>query len=252
MADKISQEPEYESTFTPQSLLYVFWAVALGMYLAMTLLPSWLPNLSASLAGAEPKAYWYLSRGSGFVAMTLLWASMAFGLTITNKMARLWPGAPTAFAVHEFVSLLGLAFVMFHALILMGDHFINFTFLQVVIPFASSGFKPFWVGMGQIGFYTWALVTVSFYVRSHIGHNAWRLIHFVSFLTYVAALAHGLVSGTDTSALWAQWYYWISGGSLLFLTIYRVAASLSAPRPAVRIAAESRDHSLKSSSPIVE
>jgi len=237
MAEKISQEPEYESTYTLQSLLFIFWAIAIGMYLAMTLLPTWLPNLSASLVGASPKAYWYLSRGTGFVAMTLLWASMAFGLTITNKMARLWPGAPTAFAVHEFVSLLGLAFVMFHGLILMGDRFINFTFLQVAIPFASSGFKPLWVGLGQIGFYTWALVTFSFYVRSRIGNKAWRLIHFVSFLTYVAALVHGLASGTDTSALWAQWYYWVSGGSLLFLLIYRMIASPSASRPAPRIAA---------------
>ena len=40
---------------------------------------------------------------------------MALGLGITNKMARLWPGAPAAFALHEYVSLLGLAFAVFHA-----------------------------------------------------------------------------------------------------------------------------------------
>jgi predicted ferric reductase len=236
MTDKFSQEPEYESTFTLQSLLYIFLAIAIGMYLAMTFLPTWLPNLTASLMGTSPKAYWYLSRGTAFVAMSLLWASMAFGLTITNKMARMWPGAPTAFAIHEFVSLLGLAFAMFHALVLMGDHFINFTFMQVAIPFASGSFKPLWVGLGQVGFYVWALVTFSFYVRSRIGQKSWRLIHFASFLTYAAALVHGLASGTDTSALWVQWYYWISGSSLLFLLMYRVIASLSVSRPAPRIA----------------
>jgi predicted ferric reductase len=236
MADKIPLDSEYESTFTLQSLLYIFLAIAIGMYLAMTLLPTWLPNLTASLMGASPKAYWYLSRGTAFVAMSLLWVSMAFGLTITNKMARLWPGAPTAFAVHEFVSLLGLAFAMFHALILTGDRFINFTFFQVAIPFASAGFKPLWVGLGQVGFYVWALVTFSFYVRSRIGQKSWRLIHFASFLTYLAALAHGLASGTDTSALWVQWYYWISGGSLLFLLMYRVIASFSTSRPTPRVA----------------
>lgn len=236
MAEKFSQEPEYESTFTAQSLLVIFLAMAIGMLLAVTLLPTWLPNLTASLLGPDPKAYWYLSRGAAFVSMSLLWVSMAFGLTMTNKMARLWPGAPTAFAVHEFVSLLGIAFAMFHGLVLMGDRFINFTFLQVAIPFASSSFKPLWVGMGQIGFYVWALVAFSFYIRARVGQKTWRLIHFASFLTYVAALLHGLASGTDTSALWAQWYYWISGSSLLFLLMYRVAASLSPSRPVQRLA----------------
>lgn len=240
MPENIAQEPEYETTFSLKAFLHIFWAVLLGGYLAMTLLPAWLPNLTTSLVGAAPKGYWYLSRGTGFVAMTLLWASMAFGLAITNKLSRAWPGAPTAFAVHEFVSLLGLAFAGFHALILMGDRYINFTMLQVVVPFASNSYRPLWVGVGQIGFYTFALVTASFYVRSRIGNRAWRLIHFVSFLTYLAALVHALTSGTDTSTQWAQWYYWLSGSSLLFLLIYRVVASISGPRPAVRTMGQRR------------
>ena len=236
MNEKISQEPEYESSFSAQSLLVIFWAMAIGMLLAITFLPTWLPNLTASLIGSDPKAFWYLARGTAFVSMSLLWVSMALGLSMTNKMARLWPGAPTAFAIHEFVSLLGIAFAMFHGLILLGDHFINFTFAQVVIPFATTGFKPLWVGLGQIGFYVWVLVASSFYIRSSIGQKTWRAIHFASFLTYVAALAHGLMSGTDTSAIWAQWYYWISGSSLLFLLMYRVIASLSPARPVQRLA----------------
>lgn len=231
MTEKITQEAVYESTFSAQSLVVLFLAMAIGTLLAVTLLPAWLPNLTASLMGPDPKAYWYLSRGTAFVSMTLLWASMAFGLTITNKMARLWPGAPTAFAVHEFVSLLGLAFAIFHGLVLMGDRFINFTLSQVLIPFASTGFKPFWVGLGQAGLYVWAIVTFSFYIRSRIGQKSWRLIHYASFLSYAGALVHGLVSGTDTSALWAQWYYWISAGSLLFLLMYRIIASLSPAQP---------------------
>jgi len=236
MTEKFTQEPAYESTFNAQSFLVIFLAMAIGTLLAVTLLPAWLPNLTASLLGPDPKAYWYLSRGTAFVSMSLLWVSMAFGLTITNKMARLWPGAPTAFAVHEFVSLLGIAFAMFHGLVLLGDRNINFTIAQVAVPFASSGFKPLWVGLGQIGFYVWALVAFSFYIRASIGQKTWRLIHFASFLTYGAALVHGLLSGTDTSTLWAQWYYWISGSSLLFLLMYRVVASLSLPRSGQRVA----------------
>jgi hypothetical protein len=62
---------------------------------------------------------------------------------------------------------------------------------------------------------------------------------------YLMGISHGLFSGTDTSAGWAQNYYWISAGSLLFLLMYRILAvvidglfpqnrkptQVSAPRP---------------------
>ncbi|MCJ7432540.1 MAG: hypothetical protein MUO77_03540, partial [Anaerolineales bacterium] len=76
--------------------------------------------------------------------LSLLWLSMALGLGITNKMARLWPGAPATFAIHEYVSLLGMAFALFHALVLLGDHYINFTFAQMLVPFATVDYRPFW------------------------------------------------------------------------------------------------------------
>jgi predicted ferric reductase len=71
------------------------------------------------------------------------------------------------------------------------------------------------------------IVTLSFYVRQKIGQKTWRVIHYVSFLTYGMALLHGLTSGSDTSLPWAQQYYWVSGSSLLFLLMYRIVISLS-------------------------
>lgn len=235
---------EYESTIGMQTFLLVLLAMVVGTLMAAPLLPSWMPNLAQSLLGSDPKAFWYLSRGSAFVALTLLWVSMALGLTITNKMARVWPGAPAAFAIHEYVSLLGLAFSIFHALILLGDHYINFTLAQVVMPFAATSYRPLLVGLGQLGFYVWLIVALSFYVRSRIGPKTWRALHYLSFITYGMAMYHGLTSGTDTNAAWATGYYWVSGGSLLFLLIYRIVISMTAkfarpeprsvPQPAAR------------------
>jgi predicted ferric reductase len=223
----VSPENEYpESSINAQFFISVMLAMIVGLLAATLLLPKWLPNMATSLTGNDPKAYWYLSRGTAFVSLTILWTSMALGLGITNKMARLWPGAPAAFAIHEYVSLLGLAFALFHALVLLGDHYINFTVAQILLPFATVGYHPFWVGIGQIGFYVWLLVALSFYVRAGIGQKTWRVIHYLSFAMYLMGLAHGLFSGTDSSANWAQWYYWLSGGSLLFLFVYRVIATL--------------------------
>jgi predicted ferric reductase len=226
MNGKLLENTEYESTIGIQTFLLVLLAMAVGTLTAVVLLPSWMPNLANSLLGPEPKAFWYLSRASSFAALSLMWLSMALGLMITNKMARMWPGAPATFAIHEYVSLLGLAFAIFHALVILGDHYIQFDLAQILVPFAAVGYKPLLVGIGQLGFYIWLMVALSFYARAKIGPKTWRAIHYLSFLTYIMALYHGITSGTDTSTTWAQTYYWVSGGSLLFLLIYRIAVTI--------------------------
>ena len=215
-----------ESSLSLASLISFLLAVVLGTFSAVVLLPSWVPRLLGSLGGTDPKAYWYLARGAGFVALGLLWLSMAIGLLITNKIARTWPGSPAAFAIHEYVSLLGLGFAIFHALILMGDHYINYTLAQILMPFGSINYHPTWVGLGQIGFYVWAVVALSFYVRQKIGPKLWRGVHFASFFTFCIAIVHGLGAGTDASMSWAHNIYWALGGSFLFFTIYRVIADM--------------------------
>jgi predicted ferric reductase len=221
-----TNESEYQSSLNERSLLVFFSAIALGLFAAVLILPSWLPGLATSLAGTDPKAFWYLSRATAFVAMGMLWASMMLGVGITNKAARLWPGAPAAFALHEYFSLLGLAFAAFHGLILLGDHYSQYTLVQLLVPFAAGQYHPFWVGLGQLGFYAWAIITGSFYVRKSIGQKTWRVLHYVSFFAYLGALLHGLTSGTDTGLAWVQGFYWITGGSFLFLFTYRVVNSL--------------------------
>ena len=215
--------------FRPVTILLILLSIIAGSVLAAVVLPAWLPGLSQSLLGSAPKAFWYLSRSSAIAAYGLLWLSMVFGLIITNRMARLWPGGPTAFDLHQFTSLLGLAFAFFHAFILLGDKFINYTPAQLLVPFASVNYKPFWVGIGQLGFYLWIIVAFSFYVRKQIGTRTWRLIHYGSFLLFAFALLHGILSGTDTTTAWAANMYWISGGVLLFLFVYRLLVITFSP-----------------------
>jgi predicted ferric reductase len=206
--------------------------VGLGATLALVVLPLMVPSLGASLSGVEPKAYWYLARVSAMIAYALLWGSMALGLLITNKLARAWPGGPTAFDLHEFMSLLGLGFGVAHGLILLGDQYIGYSLAQVLVPFAAAGYRPLWVGLGQLALYAWAVVALSFYVRGRISQRGWRRIHFLSFAVFALALGHGVTSGTDGTALWTQALYVVSGGSLLFLTVYRLLMRRGATKPA--------------------
>jgi predicted ferric reductase len=227
MNDQVNEITEYEkSSVNFSSFVLVLMAMSAGMLIAVVVMPLWAPNIALSLTGVDPKAYWFLSRATAFIGLGLLWLSMALGLSITNKLAQIWPGGPTAFALHEYTTLLGMAFIMFHALLLLGDHYIGFNLLQVVVPFSTRAYKPFWVGLGQTGFYLGLIVTLSFYFRKYIGHKIWRGLHYFTFVSYAVAVIHGLAIGTDTGATWAQWFYWITSGSLLILFIYRILFKL--------------------------
>lgn len=219
---------EYESTVGLQTAILFLMAFSVGTIMAVILLPIMIPSLEYSLGGNSPKAFWFLSRASSFIALSLLWLSMALGLTMTNKMARVWPGVPASFAIHEYVSLLGIGFSIFHAFILLGDEYIAFTVKNVLIPFSTVEYRPIYVGIGQTAFYVWLIVALSFYVKARIGQKAWRWVHYLSFAIYVAAIYHGITSGTDTKEAWAQNYYWISGTSLLFLFFHRITVSIAA------------------------
>jgi predicted ferric reductase len=231
--DRIDLEV-YEPAMSLQGLLLLMAATVTGALLAIVVLPYWLPGLSASLQGNSPgdspKVFWFLSRASAMVAFVLLWFSMVFGLLITNKLARLWPGGPHAFNLHQHFSLLGLAFGLFHGLILMGDQYLQFNLRQVLLPFASANYRPFWVGLGQLTFYLMCILVLSFYIRRRISPRLWRLIHFLSFVVYGMALVHGIYSGTDAGTVWVKDLYAGSAGLLLFLFNYRVLVALTKPR----------------------
>jgi predicted ferric reductase len=230
MRNTITNEKEFD-TVEPEiplgiALLLLF-GVAVGTIVVVLALQTWWPGLYQSLLGSQPKAYWDLARTSGMVAYLLIWLSVAFGLIITDRFARLWPGGPVAFDLHQFASLLGLAFAIFHGLILLGDHYIGYTLLQILIPFATSS-QPFWVGLGQLAFYALIPITFSFYFRRQIGTGVWRAIHYGSFVTFALITVHGLLAGSDTTNPVVLSLYALTSLSVLFLTLYRIGSMATA------------------------
>jgi predicted ferric reductase len=222
MSTQFSTHDEFDSKVPLKvALPILFIAAAIPILLVMTF-QTWLPAMGQSLFGAQPKAYWDLARSSGIVAYLLMWLSVAFGLIITNRMARVWPGGPTAFDLHQFASLLGLAFAVFHGLILLGDPYIGFTLPQILIPFASVNYKTLWVGLGQLAFYALIPITFSFYVRRQISAGVWRSIHYLSFIAFSMITAHGLLAGSDTTHWMMLSMYGMTSLSVIALTLYRM------------------------------
>jgi predicted ferric reductase len=198
---------------------------AIGALFGAVVAPLWLPDVVASLLGPSPKAFWYISRSTAMVAYLLLWLSMVFGLLISGKLSRIWPGGPAAVDLHQFTALLGLAFGMFHAAVLLGDRFIGYGAMGLLIPFAGQSYRPLAVGLGQIGLYLGLVLTLTFYLRRRIGYRMWRLIHFGSFAFYFLSTIHGLTAGTDAADLLPM--YVITTLVTLFLTLFRILSSVN-------------------------
>jgi predicted ferric reductase len=197
-------------------------AAALGIVLSAVMIPVWVPGMAASLAAADMKIFWYLSRATAIIAFVLLWFSMFWGLMMTTRLAKYIAGVPAASEMHKFVSILGLGMGMLHGLLLLGDRYMNLALSQVLVPFITQAYRPLWVEFGKIAIYLWGLLVVSFYLRKHMGAKAWRSLHAISFITFMGVMLHGIASGTDTGALWMTIIYWASGGSLLFLLFLRL------------------------------
>jgi len=197
-------------------------AGVLGALVIFVLVLRSLPVLAASLSGSEPRAYWYLSRASGITAYGLLWLSIVLGLSLSNRLARVWPGGPTAADLHQFTGFLALGFAAVHGLVLLGDQYIGYTLAQILLPFIGTGYRPLWVGLGQIGFYLAALVAFSVYLRGAVGYRAWRIIHYGSFAVYLLATVHALGAGTDSAAPLAFGAYTGGATAVCLLTVRRI------------------------------
>lgn len=177
------------------------------------------------------QAWWYVTRAAGLTSYILLWLSMVWGMAISTKILSPTIEATYSYDFHEFLSLLGLGFVLLHVIVLAVDRFLPFTGWQMLIPFIDT-YRPLWVGLGIIGFYIFLLVTVTFYMRQAIGPQAFRTIHVLSLLGYLGATLHGLFAGTDSALPITKLIYAGTFLVVIFLTVYWLVIRSFNTRPA--------------------
>jgi len=184
----------------------------------------------ALFAASSVQALWYVTRAAGLMAYLLLWLSTAWGIAVSSKIFD--PALQGAFTYdfHQFTSLLSIGFVVLHVLVLLADRYLPFSVAAILVPFIAP-YRPLWVGIGVIGFYLTLLVTVTFYIRRRIGIKTFRMIHLLSYITFVFAAIHSLMAGTDSPLAATQWMYAGTTLVIVFLTTYRIAMSLTSKRP---------------------
>jgi sulfoxide reductase heme-binding subunit YedZ len=170
-------------------------------------------------------AFWYLTRGTGIVALILLTLSVALGIANVRRM-RL-PGAPrfVTLGIHRSVSLLAVVFVLVHIATSVIDGYVPITVVDAVVPF-SSAYHPFWIGLGAVSFDLLLAVVITSLLRRRVGYRAWRLVHWTAYASWPIALIHSIGTGTDAGSGWMT----VLTVALVSVMIAAVLARLGARR----------------------
>jgi ferric reductase like protein len=176
---------------------------------------------------AGPSALWYLTRGTGLVALVLLTASVTLGVLGAVGWSR--PGWPRFLTVglHRNISLLVLCLLGIHIGTAVADSYAPITLVQAVIPF-SSAYRPVWLGVGALAFDLLLAVLLTTAIRHRMGFRRWRSVHWLAYASWPLAVVHGLGTGTDPRYVWMQATTAACIVAVLLAVWWRIATGLPA------------------------
>jgi predicted ferric reductase len=175
---------------------------------------------------------WLIVRASGLVAYGLLAVASLWGLLLSNRLlGRKVPSRALTFT-HEGLSLGALLALATHLGFVAADHYLAFGWLELLVPGAAS-WRPQATALGVVAAWSAVVVGLSFYAKRLIGQKVWRYLHYGSFGAFVAATAHGVMAGSDTTHPAVLALYLSSAIAVLVLLVARI--TLAAERPASRV-----------------
>ena len=141
-------------------------------------------------ATTGPSALWFLTRGTGAVALILLTLSVAIGVANVRRVHTDYVPRFALQAVHRDVSLLAVAFVVVHVATSVLDSFAPIHLIDIVVPFGSV-YRPLWLGLGAVAFDLLIAIALTSLLRQRLGYSAWRATHWLAYVSWPVALLHG-------------------------------------------------------------
>jgi hypothetical protein len=177
-----------------------------------------------ALAASGPSALWYLSRGTGAVVLLLLTVSVVLGILDQRRWRpRGWPRFVLD-ALHRNISLLVLALLAVHIATSVIDSYAPIRLVDAFVPFVSA-YRPVWLGLGALAFDLLLAVLITSMLRRYLGHRAWRMVHWLAYVSWPVAVVHGLTTGTDVKAVWLLALTAACAMAVLIATWARVVAA---------------------------
>jgi predicted ferric reductase len=181
---------------------------------------------SIALAASSP-TLWYLTRAFSVAAYVTLTLAVVLGMlrgVARNTGAHLsWMSDE----LHQTLATLFGLLLLLHLVTLYFHTFIPFTLANFLLP-GSQPYRPFAVNLGVLAMYTALAVLASTWIRRLLPYRFWRLIHFVSFATFVLVTLHGWLSGSDAGEPWMRAVYVGASCMVGFVLLVRY---LTRPKP---------------------
>lgn len=139
---------------------------------------------------------WYITRASGLVAWVLLVVAAVWGLLLASRVLERRPSSAWLLDMHRHLGWLTLVLTGVHVIALWLDDFVEFTVVELVVPFASD-FEKGAVSLGVISVQLLVIVQLTSWARARLPLRLWRAVHWLSGPLVVLATIHGLWIGTD-------------------------------------------------------
>ena len=202
---------------------------------------------------ASEKVWWFISRSAGIVGWALCAASVLWGLALATRALGRKPSAPWLLDLHRFLGGLAVVFVGVHMLSLMLDPFVRFTIGDLLVPFASTQYKPGAVAWGVVALYLLVAIEVTSLLKQRIPQRLWRGVHLTSYVLYAFATVHLLTAGSDRFNPVLRWTVLVSVGAVIFFSAYRLIGpgrvasirgakrTVTTARPPVEVSVDSVD-----------
>ncbi|HEX7586302.1 MAG TPA: ferric reductase-like transmembrane domain-containing protein [Patescibacteria group bacterium] len=175
-------------------------------------------------SGINPDApwVWYAARVAGILAFISLWLTVFLGLSIRNPILKKIIEPLYSFDFHCFVAALAVFWALVHGTVLIFDPNLGFHLKDVFLPFVSQTtlVDPKYLALGIMAFYMMAVLTATSYLRSHLNHKFWRVLHFLNPVAFIFVVVHGYMNGTDMKNFYV-------GSAFLFSSFILVLIYLS-------------------------
>lgn len=176
---------------------------------------------------------WDIARATGIVAIALYTLSATWGILVAGRGIER-PGKLVE--MHRALQGIALLAVLVHVLALLVHPHAGVGLAALVGLDGGVG-----VALGAVALWLAILLPVSFALRARraVGYRAWRWLHYLAYPFWIAAVVHGLITGTDSGNLAALALYGTAVALVVGATVWRLygrrpAQSPTAPAPAAR------------------
>ena len=144
---------------------------------------------------------WYSSRATGAVSLCLLTLVMVLGPLVSTRVGGRRIGRFAINELHRSVSMVAMLFVAIHVTATVIDTYVPIGILSAFVPFTSQ-YHRLPVAIGTVAIDLLIAVWLTSYFKEKLRPDLWRAIHWLSYGSFIAALIHGYLTGTDAHTRW--------------------------------------------------